>query len=260
MAIDLKALFKRRYEFIFESRTLGLLQCRELSLGMFTDLDKILADKNLTGREFIVKLLVSVAERVPAAEESKPESEREGTPITADEASRLADDEIEAFARKFLAHNPDLLETWEGAKREARTNEKGERVVSIAQRPVDLPKDVDEKDSDHLARVFRRYLDEQSRRMKQEIERLSRFWTGGGLSQATQDAVRENLLRSDRLRGMSSALEARPFELQEPVFRIPDMPSNPAFETNARLNDVILLMQEMRPLCWTIIAKTRRLV
>jgi hypothetical protein len=32
------------------------------------------------------------------------------------------------------------------------------------------------------------------------------------------------------------------------VFRIPDMPSNPAFETNARLNDVILLMQEMRPL------------
>jgi hypothetical protein len=94
-------------------------------------------------------------------------------------------------------------------------------------------------------------VDEQRRRLKQLIAPLSSFFTGAGLSQATQNVLRENFLLSDRLRGVTSTLEAasaRPFELEEPAFRIPDLPPNPAFETNARLNYVILHMQEMRPL------------
>ena len=68
---------------------------------------------------------------MPAGEEATPETEREGRPITAAEANKLMDEEIEVFAREFLAHNSDLLETYESAKSEARTNQKGERVISI---------------------------------------------------------------------------------------------------------------------------------
>jgi hypothetical protein len=233
MTLDLNKLFGR-YEFEFESPTLGRLHCRSVSIGALTVLEATLADKNVTGRRFIVKLLTQVAERLSATEEQKLDAERKRTAVTEEEASKLTDEEIEAFSREFLAHNPELLQTYEGVKSEGRMNEKGQYVVSIASRPVELAKKPQERDSEYLARVYRRYLDEQNRRLKQMMPPLS------GISQATQNLLRENFLLSDRLRGLGGALEsaaARP--LEKPSFRIPDIPPNPAYETNARLKDVI---------------------
>jgi hypothetical protein len=125
MTLDLKTLFKWRYE--FESSTLGRLHCRGLSLGVFGALGKILADKNITGRQFIVKLLEQVAERMPDGEEGRPDPERKGIRITAEEADQLSDEEIEGFARGFLVENSDLLQTYEGARGSSQRTKKARR-------------------------------------------------------------------------------------------------------------------------------------
>lgn len=95
MALDLKKLFNRRYDFEFNLPTLGWLHCRVLSTQVLNQVEKMLADKDLTGRPFIVKLLEQVAERSPAGGETEPETKQEGTPVTAAEAERLTDEEIE---------------------------------------------------------------------------------------------------------------------------------------------------------------------
>jgi hypothetical protein len=69
-----------------------------------------------------------------------------------------------------------------------------------------------------------------------------------GLSKATEDALRQNLFLSERLRGLTGGFEtglARSAEIEKPVFRLPEIPPNPAYETNARLNDVLDHMGEI---------------
>jgi hypothetical protein len=258
MALDLKKLFNRRYDFEFNLPTLGRLQCRALSMQVLDQLEKMLADKDLTGRPFIVKLLEQVAERSPA----NGETEQEGTPVTAAEAEQLTDEEIEAFAKDFLAHNPSLLQTFENPKTESRTNEKGERISVITPRAVDFPKEPDERDSDYLARVMRRDRDERAKRIKHITESASGIFRGAGLSKTTEDILRQNLLFSDRLREMTAsfdALRARTIEMpavdawrerpvENPALRIPNLPPNPAYETIARLNEVLAYMEGIRPL------------
>jgi hypothetical protein len=205
-----------------------------------------------------VKLLEQVAERSPA----NGETEQEGTPVTAAEAEQLTDEEIEAFAKDFLAHNPSLLQTFENPKTESRTNEKGERISVITPRAVDFPKEPDERDSDYLARVMRRDRDERAKRIKHITESASGIFRGAGLSKTTEDILRQNLLFSDRLREMTAsfdALRARTIEMpavdawrerpvENPALRIPNLPPNPAYETIARLNEVLAYMEGIRPL------------
>lgn len=238
--------FNQRYEFEFESTTLGRLHCRVISLAVLGALEKI--NKNLAGRPLIVKLLENVAERVPDTEEEGAGVEQEGTPITADEADQLSDDEIEAFAREFLAHNPSLSKTYGGAADKLRAIEKGKRVIPVRPRPIKLLKEPEESELDFLARVVRRELDERIRKLN-NITTLSGALKSAGLSVSTQNALRENLLLSDRLGGMAGNLgRAIVPALQTPSVPSIRIPDNPAHETNARLNDVLDHMDEMRPI------------
>jgi hypothetical protein len=254
MALDLSKL-ARRYEFDFASETLGTLHCGALTLGVLRDLEKLLADQNLGGRSFVLKLIEIVATHPSTDESGDADSEPKGRPVTATEAAQLSSGEIEAFAREFLTHNPSLLETYDGADRAVRTDDDGKRVVSVTPRTIDLPRDDEERDSDYLVRVVRRYLDEQRHRLSQITRPLSGLFKdfglfkGFGLSKTTQDVIRENLFLSDRLGGLTGALNtdyARAFE--PPAIRDIPIPENPIHKTNARLEDLLDHIAALRPL------------
>jgi len=229
--------FSQRYEFDFESATLGRLHCRGISLSAVNAVKKILADTNLTGRAFVVKLLQQIAEHVPEAAKEASESEQDSTPVTAEEADRLTDDEIESLTEEFLTHNPFLVETFERTAREGRIPEENE------------------KKSDYLLRVMRHYSDELTRRLK-ELTGLFPFSKGLNLPKSTLDILRENLFLSDRLRGLTR-LSDKVRQLtrvadtgiapSSEMLHLARIPENPIHETNRRLNAVLDRMDDMRP-------------
>lgn len=243
-------------EFDFESATLGRLCCRTLSVKAYLALEELLTDDSLTGRSLVVNLMEHVARHVREADEDDTASKQKRTPITAEEANQLTDEEIEAFASQFLVHNPSLLQTYEGATKSTRTNEKGERPFAGTLRGQDIQKESGESDSDYLARVLRHYVDEQSRRLKEIAKPLAGLFKSFSLSDATQDILRENLVLSDRLRRLASGLDTSLAQaIGTPT--LPDIPvprhditipPNPIHETNVRLNNVLDRMDDMRPL------------
>src|SRR3546814_2781994 len=117
------------HEFDFLSETLGLLRCHALTLSAP---EKVLADQGLNGSSFVLKLIEHVAEHPSAGGIGEDDAEPKGAPVSAAEAALLSDDEIEAFARKYLAHNPSLLESSEGENRKVRTDDEGNREIGRA--------------------------------------------------------------------------------------------------------------------------------
>src|SRR3546814_16219647 len=91
-----------------------------------------MADLGLKVRVFVLKLIEHVAEQPCAVGICEDDAEPKGTPVSAAEAALLSDEEIEAFARKYLAHNPSLLESYEGENRKVRTDDEGNREIGRA--------------------------------------------------------------------------------------------------------------------------------
>lgn len=249
MSINLDEL-KRQHEFEFETEALGRLKCRSISTKSFKILEELLADESLTGRHFIVNILTQIAVHIS-------DDEQESQQVTIEEANQLTDDEIESFAKEFLAHNNWILMTYEVASSNVVTDENGNRVVSRTPQKINLPKILNETDSDYLIRVIRHYLDIQRQRIEELTKPLSGFFKNLKKLTSTQDAIRNNFFISDKLKELSNLSEKFHRNLDfgktdiaasiDPI-RPLELPESPIIETNRRLNKVIDYIDEIYPL------------
>ena len=258
MAFDIRKFARREY-FYLETDSVGIIQCGSLTLGMLSKMQKELKSDNIDSVVFTRKLLHEVgrhAKEDEREEDGKDKNETESSPIADIDISRLSDEEIEVFAREFVAHNDWLLETYKNAQRSVGTNEHGEMVVSIQPAAVDLPKEKTERDSDYLVRLLRRHLDEQAERMERALRPFSGALFRNTFSNTTKELFKTHISLSDQLgrtlRGLGTGLTGRNIgrivneEYSDTKF--PTLPEDPVHETNRRLGDVLDHAEELRPI------------
>ena len=258
MAFDIRKFAHREY-FYLETDSVGIIQCGSLTLGMLSKMQKELKSDNIDSVVFTRNLLHEVgrhAKEDEREEDGKDKNETESSPIADIDISRLSDEEIEVFAREFVAHNDWLLETYKNAQRSVGTNEHGETVVSIQPAAVDLPKEKTERDSDYLVRVLRRHLDEQAERMERALRPFSGALFRNMFSNTTRERFKTHVSLSDQLgrtlRGLGTGLTGKNIgrianqeylDIKDPIFR-----EDPVYETNRRLGDVLDHAEELRPI------------
>ena len=258
MASDISKLFHQG-NFRLETDSLGAIQCGSLTLGMLSKIQNELKADNIDGVVFTRKLLLKVGQHIKEEENQENENDKnetENAPIADEEIDRLPDEEIEVFAREFLAHNHWLLHSYKDSETSMTTNEQGETVVSIQPTPVDLPRANTERDSDYLVRALRRYLDEQTERIDRTLRPYSGKLFGNPFSNTTRDFIRRHVSLSDQLTrtlgrlgpGLTERHVGRMVNQESPKLEIPPLPENPVHETNRRLGDVLDHAEELRPI------------
>ena len=256
MAFDISKF--ARPNFNLETDSLGTIQCGSLTVGMFSKIQKELKVDNIDSIVFTRKLLHEVGQHTNKGlrqEDRKDKDEIESVPLGDVDINCLADEEIETFAREFIAHNDWLLNTFEAAQHSVTTGEKGENFVSIQPIPIDLPKEDTERDSDYLVRVLCRYLDEQADRTKRMWRPFSGSLFRNTFSNATEDLLKKHVSLSDQLgetlRGLAPELRPHLDSIIEPRYmdiEVPTLPEDPGHETNRRLGDVLDHAEELRPI------------
>ena len=259
MTFDFSKL-TQRHIFNLETDTLGTIQCSSLKAGMLSNVEK---DFNATEKDSIViarRLLREVGRHIKEGErkeDGKVKDETESAPLTDDDVNGLSVEEIEIFAREFVAHNEWLKKTYEGTHRSVTTNKKGENDVTIQSMPVDLPNENAECHSDYLVRVLRGYLDEQVKRNKRLLKHFTDSNFNNIFSNATEDLLKKHVSLSNQLATTLQSLRSGTTEpylgsLAEPIHvginKIPTPPENPVYETNRRLGDVLDHAEELRPI------------
>jgi hypothetical protein len=105
-----------------------------------------------------------------------------------------------------------------------------------------------------LLRVMRRYNELQAARMHNLLKPFRSLFAKPFLSYSTVDLLRKNLVLSDQLQdSLATFRRASRFGSDEPIFKreslpLPEIPINPAFETNRRLGDLLDYLDRMKPL------------
>lgn len=185
MAIDLRCL-SRMHDFCLRTRAFGQVLCGAVDEKMLSKLIDTLNLPDVDGLGFTRKLLGFVCNKgVCETDPSASELEKKG--ITDVGISRLTDDELENFARDFIAHNTWLFLSYTDGDRQFSTNEKGERVVSYFPGKVELPHEEGESNSNYLVRVFRDYF---RRRAQRETHRMGSLSSKHSVGRFAEEANR----------------------------------------------------------------------
>ncbi len=218
MAFDIKLAYN--FDFDFDVKTVGTITCGSLNVGMLSNLGKLLKELDADGVNVSREVLQLVGRIKKKADDTQKEDG--GTALSETDLDSLTETDIDNFAREFMAHNSWLLESYGGRNRAKRTDENGK---------VDFPKNEDERDSDYLARVLQRYLDEYLDGQKQFLERTKKLFATDFLLKIPF-SISEQLGRSQR--GVEVAKIINPTPTKIPI---PQIPENPILETNRRLTD-----------------------
>lgn len=273
MALDLSKL-ERRHDFDLTTQALGPIRCGTLKAKMLSAVEKLL--KNTDGDALVFSRLIlgMVGRRDINATENLETLE---SALTDEDVQQITNDEVEIFAQEFVAHNEWLLHFYDDESRQVSTNEKGEKIVSYSPKVAAFPKGDEERSSHYLIRVLRRYLDEQSCRLKKMMEPVSGLLASSALAEqykklvepissrlassmfndSAVESFRRNLSMSDQLQDTIKAFKqstldrdmARSLiEPRLPEFRLPPILESPIVETNKRLGSMLEQMREMRPL------------
>jgi len=204
MALDLGKLL-HMHDFTHETKSLGTLYCGSVNADAHSKLREVLKAPSVDGLGFARQVLGLIAKMAPAAESKDAKAVLEQG-FTNEEIIRLTNEELEFFAEDFLAHNPWILHSYDDAKRTVNTDDKGESVVTYTPKAIDLPKEDAESSSDYLVRVFRRYLEEQSKSLKRTMERLS----GNAMQQSALGVIAEaNRYLTENSASMAIAMHSK---------------------------------------------------
>lgn len=274
MRIDLSK-FGRRHDFNLLTKAHGTIQCGTLKPKLHSAVAEILSNPDSDALVSSRQILGLVGQK-----EVHPRGNADSQVVALSDADiqQITDDEIEKFARDFVALNDWLLHCYDDESRQISTDENGEEVVPHTPSIEDFPKGEEERSSQYLIRVLRRYLEDRGRRLKNMlaplsgpllasnalteqykklIEPLSTRLGKGIFSDSALESMRRNLSMSDQLQDTIKAFKkstidhelkrssVEPNLLQARPLSIPD---NPLIETNRRLGAVLDQMQEMRPL------------
>jgi hypothetical protein len=99
-------LAKLAHKHVFELKTssLGTVQCGSYSMKVMADLEDLLKEDDLTGPAYARALLARIGRLTPADDQQRDELPTFG--LSEEQISQVTDDELDAFAREFLAHHP----------------------------------------------------------------------------------------------------------------------------------------------------------
>jgi len=273
MALDLSK-FERRHDFDLVTQALGTVRCGTLNAGMLSTVGKLFTNQEADAVVLSRKILGMVGNM-----EANPigDAESDETALSNEEIQQITDEEIETFARDFVARNDWLLHTYDDESRQVSTNEKGEEVVSYSPKIADFPRGNDERSSQYLIRVLRRYFKDQGSRLKRMLEPVSGLLASSSLMEqykklveplsirmasgvfnnSALEALRRNLSMSDQLQDTIKAFKQNTFDREiarstfEPELtqlRPLNIPDNPLIETNKRLGSMLEQIGEMRSL------------
>lgn len=255
MPIDISK-YAEKGDFDLETHALGQVRCGFLSVNAFSAIEKLLAEADIDGRSLTRNLIIHVGTRI-TGEGQRPDKEEHRVPISFEETNQLTDEEIESFAREFLSHNTWLLQSQETTTHTAQGNDKKERAVSAGPAPVDFPRIGGETNSQYLLRVIRNYIDEWEKRLNYALKPHLDFFSKGLLPASTQELLKENFALSDRLNGSIAdftrkliTAQTSPSFMGSPEIKPLSLPpvTNPLYETNHQLRQVLSHMGGMRPL------------
>lgn len=277
MALDLSKL-GRMHDFTLVTGALGEIRCGTLNLKKISTVGKMANAPDVNGVAFSRQVLGMVSTRRVGAEgEGEDGAEAKEATLTDDEIRLITDEEVETFAKEFVAHNAWILRSHENGKRQIGTSEKSDSVDPLTQKIIDYEKRGDETSSDYFVRVLRHYLDEQSQRLKKMMEPLSeRLATNlfeeqmkkimeplssrmatSMFKDSTLESLRGNFSLSDQLQEtikafnqstLDASMSSVTFEPTTVHMRDLRIPENPVFETNRQLNGVLEHIENIRPI------------
>lgn len=164
MMFDLKSL-SQMHNFDFDSKALGSIRCGSVSYNNQSTLAKMFELPKVNSLEFARQLLRLLCKKIVAFSGQKDSNVQEDC-LTDEEINLITDEEIEIFSLKFIAHNGWLLESYKDGNRQVRTNEKGETIVSLTPKIIDLPREEAESGNDYLVRLFRHFFKRESAQLK----------------------------------------------------------------------------------------------
>lgn len=273
MALDLSK-FKRRHDFDLVTHALGTIQCGTLKFKALSTVAKILTNPDSDASVLSRQIFSMVGQK---GAQPTGSADSQDNVLSDEDIQQILDDEIETFARDFVAHNDWLLHSYDDESRQESTNEKGEKVTSFSPKIADFPKGEGERSSQYLIRILRRYFEDQGNRLKKMLEPMSGLLASNSLAEQYKkfaepisshlstgifsDSARESLLQnfsmSDQLQDTIKAFKRNTFDLEiargsikPDLLQIRPLPilDSPLIETNRRLGMLLDQMQEMRPL------------
>lgn len=248
------ALNTNEPECAIETESLGRIDILPLTIGRKKTLEGI---EWASGAEFVASLLTAVGRK------------EDGGEVAKEEAAGLTDAEKEDFAEKFLEHNQHLFRE---RVTKQRQNEEGETVVSFEDGEIEHPRQEGETASDYLLRVFKLDLEQQNERMRKMMEPFKntlaahkKLFTPSFIeslkktqsAQARlQDMIKQMRPSLPDLAGLGAkgALEGsatRPaIHVQTPHTPALKIPTNPIYDTNSSLREVVDRLEEMNELAF----------
>ena len=219
MQIDLDRIIGA-HRFEWDSQTLGKILVHSLTGSERSTLNAAHESYLDTDSFRFVKSLITAICQLDSDNSGKYSDDR----ISADQANRLTEAELNEFARKFLEKNPYLRNDLEKRKNRKGKNRNSELVTKAEyQKRNDAEKSEGETDCDFLKRVMHQYRVQQkelNKRIWEDIKRKNLF------SNSVLDLIDNNKQLSNRL---SSTLDEYP--RIDPI----KFPENPIYETNRQL-------------------------
>jgi hypothetical protein len=114
----------------------------------------------------LMRLVCKRPSELPSGDDLKVQSDG----LTDEETNQISENEVESFAKEFIAHNIWLLVSYEDRERIVEHNENGEKVVSYRPKEIDLPKEAAESHCDYLRRVLSHYFALKREKSKKTTE------------------------------------------------------------------------------------------
>jgi hypothetical protein len=154
---------------------------------------------------------------------------REGEPITAEEANKLTDDELELIAGETIKHHIYLFEDRGETVYEQGVSEKGEELTGVSPSKLDIPKEESESNVHYLRRLILLLSEREKLERERSLEVLSKSvskWND--VSLGFPNKLSESLSR------MNSYVIAPP--------------TNPQHTTNQKLEDVLEVLAGQKEL------------
>ncbi|MFA7404908.1 MAG: hypothetical protein WC007_13015, partial [Pelobacteraceae bacterium] len=143
--------------FDFYTNIFGLLSTGSVNSSIQPLLAKMLDVPDVNSLVFVRQLMRLVCKR-PSELQSGDDLKAQYDGLTDEETNQISEEEVESFAKEFIAHNVWLLVSYEDRERIVEHNENSEKVVSYRPKQIDLPKEDAESNCDYLMRVFSHYF------------------------------------------------------------------------------------------------------
>ena len=160
--------------FEFNTKALGRIviknYSRYASQNFYKDLNNI---STLSSEELLRRLISVIGYK---KDESSGKTDKNN--VTKEETKKIATDELEKFAKKFIEKNDWLFEDFIPSGKKSSKKKKDEEIPIISHRKKIIPKLKDETYIDYSSRVFKDYAKRQINKLKEITDSFRPVFSG----------------------------------------------------------------------------------